>query len=618
MKNTRYQRRFSSEDGLVFELTILILPAIILLVAIIINVGNITVQRTAIQGASDAAAHAGTIVLDNTQDGWTRALEVTKNTFRFYEHQVHGLQSVDWTTPLNNIEYHGDDIVVFIERGLWNPDSGFTSLEAGAPTAPGWAGVAAFAAANAVRARIEVSDVPNFFANLLQHTADNAIVSETLAVNGKVQETCVAPFAIPVCSLMSMEGGQLHFDKDLMCEKDRIITASDPSHLEYWTPDFFYDPGSSEIIDPGYHSSVFHSPNYVQTDDNFAVVGLPASHGVLNENEVRRIINNGGPRGKPCVNARLGESFNVLPAGLTEPATDFAVWAQISNPFLHPEMKVEFRDALRAPNSEDPVFVQPNWVGLPPREGWLDQNCPSGVPCSPTQPSPLAQKVCDSHRFQWNGCESFTIPGTPLWCDPRNFPFDAHGFGPHERGPVWQIKVPVIGDMRASATCDSALYPPGNRFIDPNEGDIKIIGFVTLNIYDVDIGKPKPHRSPLTIAFDGLLSDTSGAALLTQGGEPAWDPSAFSYVSPLQNYAPACNKPGCEPFGGEIMTPETWIANSDASEWMSGGNWDPLIGWLYRHDPSPCNVVRARIDCSTGFFQVSGSSPEDERARIVE
>ncbi len=235
---------------------------------------------------------------------------------------------------------------VTVERGRYLPDAGFQSFE------DTWQarnpGIPAHVAANAIRVRIERRSLAILLSPYGRR--EYSLAAAATAVKGETEPVCVAPFALPVCALLSEgvdDDGKptAEFDSGAICSADRIFTradrfcpaGTDPSHCPDILPEFFWyptnslsssgSPGRGAASRPNPPSVIradptcsWGNPTFPEISDHFGVVGLPSSAGVVTEEKIRNVILDSGPT--PSVPARLGEGFSVLGDGLVERASD--------------------------------------------------------------------------------------------------------------------------------------------------------------------------------------------------------------------------------------------------------------------------------------------------------
>src|SRR5581483_1822138 len=126
-------------------------------------------------------------------------------------------------------------------------------------------------------------------------------------------------------------------------------------------PEFFYSPANdasagSVVVNPP--QCTWNNPRFKEPSDHFGVVGLPASAvttGSVSEDKVRQVLEK---TTQPCVPAKLGEEFIVLGTGLTEKASDEALWRQISVSYdvqdsTHPPFSSVYRNTTVSTKSHD-------------------------------------------------------------------------------------------------------------------------------------------------------------------------------------------------------------------------------------------------------------------------
>ncbi len=216
--------------------------------------------RSCLQSAADLAAQAGVSSLDCSTGGWAGALQAVLDQLATQEVPNEpgmstslavnpGLVQVldDADTPANTWDKvlvwdyaasgrTGADadknLIVRIRRGRYYPEAGegrkvFESMEHDEATNTGWVtanpNIPAFVAANAVLVELERPRVRVNSEKSPARAVYQSVKATALAVAGPVDEVMVAPFAIPVCSLLDEYG---EFQGDSMAVIDRIFTEA--------------------------------------------------------------------------------------------------------------------------------------------------------------------------------------------------------------------------------------------------------------------------------------------------------------------------------------------------------------------------------------------------------
>ncbi len=216
--------------------------------------------RSCLQSAADMAAQAGVSSLDCSTGGWAGALQAVLDQLATQEVPNEpgmstslavnpGLVQVldDADTPANTWDKvlvwdyaasgrTGADadknLIVRIRRGRYYPEAGegrkvFESMEHDEATNTGWVtanpNIPAFVAANAVLVELERPRVRVNSEKSPARAVYQSVKATALAVAGPVDEVMVAPFAIPVCSLLDEYG---EFQGPRMAGIDRIFTEA--------------------------------------------------------------------------------------------------------------------------------------------------------------------------------------------------------------------------------------------------------------------------------------------------------------------------------------------------------------------------------------------------------
>lgn len=163
---------------------------------------------------------------------------------------------------------------------------------------------------------------------------------------------------------------------------------------------------------------------------------------------------------------------------------------------------------------------------------------------------------------------------------------------------VWKTKIPIIAETgKYAASCLGAnLSKPR---INPR-GDYQIIGFVDIDIFDLDIGD-----APLTTPVEQTAIRTTAPEVLTTNPNPD-DPNFHDYH--LKHYL----------VRTDLKVP---VTPDDSSNPNAGPNpWqfqidDPLSA-TPSNTPKSCNLVRARVACNNNFIS-SSQNYGPRRAEII-
>ncbi|MCB0320732.1 MAG: hypothetical protein KDD60_07370, partial [Bdellovibrionales bacterium] len=245
-------------------------------------------------------------------------------------------------------------------------------------------GMPPFVVANSVRVTLERPKIFNLF-NVYSIPALSGVKVVSQSITAPIDEQEIAPFALPICSLVSMRSDYVttrkyDFQHEELCKGVRYFTRADrycppedpecsvrpmvkfdscrDGSMEFVDshgvtrkfrcqdrapdPNVTDDPGetastvfmgneTSNINEPFQGWGLFGFANYA---DHFGVVGLPRavlSDSQITQAHVRTYLTNGdGSR----ISATIGEEFVILPNGFQaelDPAIEYAVWNKITN-----------------------------------------------------------------------------------------------------------------------------------------------------------------------------------------------------------------------------------------------------------------------------------------------
>jgi hypothetical protein len=562
----------------------------------VLNTVQYPIIRTKVQAASDAAAHAATLVLDpNDQSSWDRALVAAISALRAHEAELGGFGDAFDQGAGPVFEDSEGRATITIERGRYLAGVAsdgaisageFESLEE-------YPESVRIALANAVNVRLQIASGRGIGSVFAPQWINGGIALGGLAIASESTVTFVQhrefvpPFALPLCALLN---GTSHFDPAEICRADRLFTTLEwKEKFSGAVPDFMYDPGPTTNVETD--ECFYNSPQYADADNNYGVIGLPSANNTVEVEEVLTALDFDANSEHPgMVETQIGARFAPLRslAGQEDisetTATEIGtrIWQLITNPkgVSNDARWPTFAEGLADVFNNglingDPARVQPNWVPFPAASqpdgsGW-SQRCGGTF-------TPAHQNMCGSRRFRWNCASGGELCEVP--------PYGAFG------DTVWRVRVPLIarlGDNGKIAPCGDT------EPIDPDE-EYRIIAFVTVSVYDTDIGdNPTPPLTPRPNQADLQVKMSQG-----QGGAVC---SGFNVTLPVPPSDPPPDPP------------QNWVA------------WGPSCAgpepmYLQMANPStqsrPCNVVRARVECETAFEATKKAADGTFSLRLVQ
>ena len=610
------------ESGAIVSLLTILIALLVGLAIFVMSLAHKNIVRNELQSAADAAALSAANALCGNKKCFNLAPRIAMSVLA--KHEVHANLIGDKHIPEivltdseivnsapDGISKHEGDFIVRVERGRWLPDRTprFTSYEDAWQSLTPGRGIPRAMAANSVLVELTRENVGILPLGALGSLAGTTISVRSRAITGPIGPTCVAPFAIPACSLAN---GYYAFSDEgepvptRYCIRDRYFTktarhnvsgavsykrppsfpysfmefrAEYPtfrSHLDvgaqpedpfpdigFMVPDYINDEGTYQGWDIAQHvfgdsaTSMCTFTNGEQREwemGMYGVVGLPGT--TPDEASIRAMFANRNFCAHANAEASLGNPFFILKEGLRDSLTEDELWRQITNFGLGRELPAH-------PSLID-VFtnqVMLTEVGIGPQS--------SSSFCGYPSDFKYDTGICNSRRIGWGG----RWGGTP---DPTSDCFigfydDTTGIPNDFTTPVWKISVPVIAhpDMNPCISAvDGASIYRGAWEEDPDVlGDgWEIIGFLQAIIYDVDVGRP-PHQIPDSACF-----------------------------------------PPSPPYGHTGSFPTTSRAHQTRSFMdLRPGLWgyqDPL---MY----TSCNAVRARVDCTDA---IASAAPTAMRA----
>ncbi len=428
-----------------------------------------------------------------------------------------------------------------IQRGRWTPETGFEQVDA-----YGWQednpGKPQAVYSNAVRIQltrkhITIMKLP--FVNW-----DHSVSVEAVAVADSVKEENIAPFAIPVCALMERSAnGRADFQADvsnsdrLFARSDRYCPAGDCNIL----PAFPYgtcendparysdDPNTTYLPDAASAASAVaalglpfstseeghyclrqhmkpttHDNEIAGGDDwalhdkkefsqiwnHYGVVGLPeGTQGAgpgISETDIQSLLSQ-ALVDRLDIRTKIGDRFYILGDGLSASVSGSDLWSIISGASAPNETRVEVADSNLGTLARNLNY----YYASPGHASWLNDMAATQVIHN--------QGLCSSKRMQLDSADS-VVNG-----EEATLPYEASHAIPDDV-PVWKVKVPVIADVdddeqttcpgiSGAGSADSSGAPPN-----PSH-KWEVIGFVTVEIFDVSIGDSAPRANDDIASF---------------------------------------------------------------------------------------------------------------------
>lgn len=561
------------EQGFFLPLSAPLLLTLLLLVGTMLTISLVARERSKVQAIVDvsllSAMNRSCPSIECFDDVRRTAIDTLRSNFKSPE--LDELLANDLDESGNaRTRWESEHFTVELERGRWKPLKGFESVE------NEWQGfhpgIPAHAVTHAMRLRVEsrVSPVLGLLPRELLPTGGSGTALASL-----VNEDCVAPFAIPLCSIVDAAG---NFDQEKLSRADRLFTS--PNRYRSGAnrdvvPDFdwslvdasalnspdalqaFFDGLGVEYADGAVRSCSYPTTRFSSLSDHFGVVGIPGDV-VPNEELVKFILT-----GKGCAPAVVGQQFKVLHDDLTDTETQELLWAQVSNRQLGHATDGTHRPLSELVDGHLPIKSQSLFFSKEPfasscqavAEG---RKAPDGA--FDYRPN---SGVCNSRRsgYGMNRWDDFAARVTTNDDGKTLCPYQDAEF----EKPYWKIKVPIIADEREDAASCQGFLGSSEDPIPSTSDDYSIVGFITIGIYDMDIGNDAPSLGTFPLSNDGVKECTGLAS--------------YGRIIPETNEFP---------FGFKDAS-----SSSDS-----------------------CNVVRARIDRKVQF--IAGSEDDMIQPVIVE
>ena len=493
--------RFNSDSGSILILLAILVPALFLVMSLALNSTYATMIRGELQTASDASALAGSFSLNGSPEGWDRArsyaiLVLNKQgvhgspgsavpipgnlTISASDTTAAGVEKTVWQVP---------ELRVSVKRGRWVRRSGverFESMEDEDDADGDWQaanpGLPRIALANAVQVSVERSSV-SVLLPTIGTPSSYEIGRAAVATTGAIGKYNIAPFAMPLCSIITgefmgstnvprlMPSGSADIP-DTMCGADRIFAKASRYGTdvgEEIVPDFNYRPAVAP--EPARPQCSWGNFRFTDSRDHFGVVGL-ASGSAVTEDDIRNVLLTGNGLQH---DVRIGDQFSILADGLEDADTDTALADRI------------LKDT---PDTEGDDFVSgistsfSDTIGLGAHSAleaitWIHPGTFFDPAC---QDVPFATHgLCNSKQMTYENRSGTCGTDFVYPCPTGNCEYD---------GTVWRVYVAVIADSSGAAGCsiDTSTH---DYELDPTHS-YEVVGFVRASIYDVDIGAPPP------------------------------------------------------------------------------------------------------------------------------
>lgn len=368
------------------------------------------------------------------------------------------------------------------------------------------------------------------------------------------------------------------------------------------------------------------SPRYLEPEDNFGFVAGPCAANGSNETTEDLII--GSENSTDFVrqaSARLGSKLCPLPGGFSTIRAKDAVWKMVIGKYPNPLPEAQ-------PTPNNPRFDASNsYLGGLGVTAASYQNIhrvfnlnPSQIPATiptacasmSTTPSPpqsttpprprwprtwnrmgptvsnelgyqdvpaLEGGTCNSIRTGWGFWSSFPATGGVNWMVGRAPPFADISPSENLTGlKFWSGWAAVVADTSADAAPCLGVDPAASSITaDPKivPKEYEIVGYLRLQIYDLDISDPPPAFPPRTGASPILTSSSTF---------PFPSVRACGVDDP---YSPCSAAPGPTPTA--ILYP-TVPGGQPLYRWWFDRPDAPRVG---TNPPTSCNLVRTRLSC---------------------
>ncbi len=581
-----------NQSGAILPLAVLIVAVLLLVLISVITLGHRALLRAELQATVDAAAHAGASVMCSSTSCWDFTKKSVVAIIR--EHQLrydarwidtidlapgagplwqNGVYQVriyrgrwwskkkdSWLAPsVAGFRVHGKEIRTLAEDTRFEPFEG----EPGAVGADWNARQGAtpnFMASNAVYVRIDLKDtgtLASLFSRFGFVTQSFSV--QAVALAGETAPTNVAPFAIPLCALLDNNG---EFIPEKSCSYDRFFTKAggfQDSSGATVVPGFFATAlGTRTDIPCSGHQCSAEVCSTVDPQipdgsrfDQYALVGVPEGNGIDDglpadqfEDRIKQLLDN-----NTCLSAEIGKRFIVLNQGLQSAETAKT---------LHQLLFEAKTNTYATRCGKMKRFTSDS---TPELDKLVRKNLKPNSQCSGQKTGFFGS--CNS---EWAKMDLLSLLSSenlrdhPERCDSGsgdNIASNIDGDGTAKvmssEANVLRISVPVVSDLTQRCRNDTL-----GIMVDPpfdHTANQTIIGYVSVDIYDFDIG-----------------ADPPGAAMEISSGAPGDAPrqcGGFEVSHGPWGFAPKGTRERCNLVRARIPCKSELIPTRDGGEMRS-------------------------------------------------
>lgn len=464
---------------------LILIPTILLGITLLFGIITFfyySAKRSELQNAIDISLLSAAQEICSSRDCWTRSREIFLETLKanapkinfdfvnLDEFDLEGYPKSSWEDELSRLSIErvrfGNDSTVEVMERDWQVQN---------------PGIPAHLAFFGLQVRFETKLDPE---NVLPF--DLMIEVSSVVSAGPIKTTCVAPFAIKACALLSSDGD---FNRQQVCDLDKRFGPSngyciegercenvsefdyDPLSLNSFNgryPDTLFPPLTVKYESPEDRACFFATPRNRNLGRDQNLIGLPSDSIIPNESLIQFVVSEG------CVPAEIGQSFQVMHEGLSDSTTAELIWEQISNASLG-----GVSDSNHRPFNEMMDYDQLNINhNIFFDDGATD---PTGACLIQANRYP-SFGVFKSFRSAFGYWDNFNERSKALPSSEVTCPWGDEQFN----STFWKTVVPVVAD-RHGAPCKGILDSTEDPLI-TSESELEIIGFVRVNIFDVGDG----------------------------------------------------------------------------------------------------------------------------------
>lgn len=553
MQNQRPKEHLSTEQGTIAVIAAILLPALLAVVALVLDNNREQYSAVSIQNAADAAALAAVSQLDGSLSGWLASKRSAIHTLE--RNPIFGA-SDDYGSSLALEDgfldpYETDDnfkgseadlssIEIKVERGAyWFKENKWTFVsfedaeedDPNDPTRRLMQGVDSYLLANAIKIEIRLKGLKIAIGDAIGMRRSSGTKRHAIAVTDVDNlEDCIFPAAIMACDRMfSLDSSAPYTDRDFapekQCNRQVFITETNPESDEERREGFYRTKNYSLRYLQNNRRDEIEPNNWTISSD--AIFGQPSNGPESQPASVDGLIS---ALSRRCIKAKVGQTFDPLETTsgfLDSNAVDDAIGDIITH-----RSNRSFSQIFCGGRECIPGNTKPNFP--------YSRDTIESTPPDRTETT-LAWPFGEGYGVMFMADKGRVDPINPLCHSPR--------VGTDEDRPVAKVKVAVIApsDSDENAYCDFTNLVQGQRpqiVLPTSDTNPVIVGFTEMYLYDYNVA---PLNNPVPGAKD---PESIPASMVGDDWEDFLE-EVSSYSSDHANWRNQCVDDCGEPCEGE-------------------------------------------------------------------